>query len=304
MALNPHMQQLLQEWLDHLAHRKGYSKHTLDSYGRDVREFLAFLGAHTGAPVTLHTLANLALTDFRAWLSERGRRDFSASSSARAVSALKQWFRFLERQHQLPQSAMHQLKAPKQGWRLPKALNEHQSREAWETIGELQTEPWVAARDNALLLLIYATGLRISEALSLTMADMEKEALTITGKGNKQRVVPLLPLVREALHKYADQCPFSKEPARPLFLGEQGKPLQAGVFQKQLRKLRQWLDLPAGTTPHAFRHSFATHLLGGGADLRSIQELLGHVSLSTTQRYTAVDKGRLMQAYQKAHPRA
>lgn len=304
--MTQHLQteQALAEWLDDLQHRKGYSKHTLGSYARDARDFLAFITAYHGAVPHIKILANLSLGDFRAWLSERSTREMSASSSARAVSALRQFFRFLERHHELPESAIHQLKAPKLGARLPKALSESQSSDALGAISELQDEPWLAARDKALLLLIYATGLRISEALSLKVEDAKKDTLTILGKGNKERIVPLLPQVTVALKEYVEACPFPCVASRELFLGEQGKPLQAGVFQKQLRKLRNWLDLPASTTPHAFRHSFATHLLGGGADLRSIQELLGHVSLSTTQRYTAVDKTRLLNAYQKAHPRA
>lgn len=304
MTQHSQIEQALQAWLDDLEYRKGYSKHTLSSYARDVREFLHFTTMHHGETPHIQTLAKLKLSDFRAWLSARSAREMNASSSARAVSAVKQWFRFLERQYELPQSAIHQLKAPKLGARLPKALSENQSRDALEAISELHDEPWLAARDKALLLLIYATGLRISEALSLTVDDTTKASLTIVGKGNKERVVPILPQVTVALKEYAEICPFPKHSDRALFLGEQGKPLQAGVFQKQLRKLRNWLDLPASTTPHAFRHSFATHLLGGGADLRSIQELLGHVSLSTTQRYTAVDKTRLLNAYQNAHPRA
>jgi integrase/recombinase XerC len=302
--LNPQTQDALRAWLDDLQHRKGLSRHTLDAYGRDTRDFLTFIMSHMAAPPTVAELGKLRLSDFRAWLSERNRRGMTASSSARAVSALKHWFRFLERHHALPQSVIYQLKAPKLGKRLPKAISEAQSRDALQAIGELHDEPWLAARDNALLLLIYATGLRISEALSLTVSDADKDALVITGKGNKQRVVPLLPMVRTALLECVATCPYAALPDRALFLGAHGKPLQAGVFQKQLRKLRNWLDLPAATTPHAFRHSFATHLLGGGADLRSIQELLGHVSLSTTQRYTNVDKTRLLQAYSKAHPRA
>lgn len=302
--IDPKLQQQVFEWVSDLKHRRGYSRHTLDAYQRDTEHMLCFMAKHLGENVGVQELASLSLGDFRAWLASRNAEEKMASSTARAVSSAKQFFRYMERQHGLEAGAIHQLKAPKTAKHIPRALTEEQSAKAIGAMDELQSEPWLQLRDKALLLLLYATGLRISEALSLSVQHASQDVFIIKGKGGKERMVPVLPEVRAALQEYLAREPFLKQPSRPLFLGEKGKPLQAGVFQKQLRKLRNWLDLPASTTPHAFRHSFATHLLGGGADLRSIQELLGHVSLSTTQRYTKVDQTRLLSAFNAAHPRA
>ena len=293
-----------QEWLDDIKHAKGYSSHTLNAYQRDVLGFLNFITTHMGEAPNIDQLGQLRLTDFRSWLSAMHMNGKTATSMARALSAVKQWFRYLERHYDLPQSTIYQLRAPKIPKSLPKALAPDQASQALEHVAELHSEPWLAARDTALLLLIYATGLRISEALSLTFRQVSAEQVIIKGKGNKERMVPLLPVIKSAVDGYVGACPYAITEDAPLFLGAKGKPLQPAVFQKQLRKLREWLGLPKSMTPHAFRHSFATHLLGGGADLRTIQELLGHASLSTTQKYTAVDQQRLMEAFKNSHPRA
>ena len=298
------VQQSLQEWLNDIEHLQGYSKHTLAAYQRDVLAFLDFITAHMGEPPTIDRLAQLTLTEFRSWLSAMHMDGKTGASMARALSAVKQWFRYLERHYHLPQSAIYQLRAPKIPKSVPKALAPNQAKEALDHVAELHDEPWLASRDTALLLLIYATGLRISEALSLTLKQVSAEQVIIKGKGNKERMVPLLPVIKKAVDEYVGACPYALTSDTPLFLGAKGKPLQPAVFQKQLRKLREWLGLPKSMTPHAFRHSFATHLLGGGADLRTIQELLGHASLSTTQKYTAVDQKRLMEAFKSSHPRA
>lgn len=296
--------QTKQEWLDELQHRKGYSAHTLSAYRRDVEAFFAFLAKHFGQPASLNSLATLTLADFRSWLSHLHLEGKSATSIARALSAVKEYFRFLERHYSFEQPAIYQLRGPKSGKKLPKALGIEQADEAVKHIAELHEEPWLAKRDEALLLLIYATGLRISEALSLTPGHFRDDHLRIIGKGNKERIVPLLTIIQTTIEAYQTLCPYSIADDEPIFRGAKGGALQPAIFQKQLRKLRDWLGLPEGTTPHAFRHSFATHLLSGGADLRSIQELLGHSSLTTTQRYTAVDQSRLMDAFKAAHPRA
>ena len=290
-----------QEWLRHV--RRG-SEHTLVSYSHDLQHFCAFLSGHLGGRVSVEALARLEAKDIRAWLASRSG-DYESTSTARALSTVKSFYRYLEKQGKLTNAAIFHIRGPKLKKALPKALGVEQSRQALDSIGTQHADAWVNKRDVALLILIYGCGLRISEALSLSYGDIPQgDYVTITGKGNKQRQVPMLPVVKEALGDYVASCPYPFTPATPLFLGKRGKVLDPAIFQLQLRKLRNALNLPESTTPHAFRHSFATHLLAGGGDLRSIQELLGHASLSTTQRYTHVDKTRLMQAYKNAHPRA
>lgn len=292
------------QWLEFLASVRGFSRHTVIAYGQDLRQFTGFLQLHLGGDPSLREVLQLEARDGRAWLAARAGAGYDNASSARALSAVKHFYRWLEKQGKGGNAAMLALRSPKRKKALPKAVGELQAKEAVEQIHALQEEAWVGLRDCALLTLIYGCGLRIAEALSLTQKMLESEVLTITGKGGKQRMVPVLPVVREALAAYLAACPYPLARGAPVFVGAKGKPLQPAVFQKQLRRLRGFIGLPESATPHAFRHSFATHLLSGGGDLRSIQELLGHVSLSTTQRYTFVDKERLMQAYKNAHPRA
>lgn len=290
-------------FLEHLTHNKRASRHTVISYQNDLAHFFAFLTEHLGKSPTTKDLKELEARDFRAWLASRSD-DFEATSNARALSSIKSFFRYLEHQGTCKNAAIFHMRSPKLKKSLPKAVAETQAKEALAVIAS-QHDDWQSARDVALLTLLYGCGLRISEALSLTRADIEgKDSIVITGKGNKQRVVPLLPVVIEALQRYQKQCPFALEKDEPIFRGARGKPLQATIFQKTIREVRHQLGLPDTTTPHAFRHSFATHILAAGGDLRSIQELLGHASLSTTQRYTHVDASRLLAAYEKSHPRA
>ena len=290
-----------QEWFAHV--RRG-SAHTLISYANDIRHFCEFLSDHLGARVSVDALSRLEVRDIRAWLAHRAP-DYENTSTARALSTVKSFYRYLEKEGMLTNSAIFHIRGPKLKKSLPKALAVEQAQQALDTIGTQHDDDWVNKRDVALLVLIYGCGLRISEALSLNYRDIPKgDSVSITGKGNKQRNVPVLPLVREAIGEYVAACPYPFTAAAPLFLGTRGKALDPAIFQLQLRKLRHALNLPESTTPHAFRHSFATHLLSNGSDLRSIQELLGHASLSTTQRYTHIDKTRLMQAYKSAHPRA
>ena len=294
----------LRAWLAYLRDVRRYSGHTLIGYEQDMREFFAFLCQHRGGGVALEALAELEARDFRAWLAAR-MAHFEASSTARALSTVKHFFRYLEKQEILKNAAIFHMRGPKLKKAVPKALGVVQAAQAAEGIGKLHHEAWVNARDVALLVLIYGCGLRISEALSLRYGDVPlKDVLMITGKGKKQRMVPVLPVVAQAIDTYIGVCPYPFSEEMALFVGVRGKPLDPAIFQLQLRKLRAQLNLPETTTPHAFRHSFATHLLSSGGDLRSIQELLGHESLSTTQRYTQVDKARLLAAYKGAHPRA
>jgi len=304
LAVAPGLREQAEAWLTHLSELKRYSRHTSISYLHDLEEFFTFLRGHLEKEIGIAELAGLELRDFRSWLAARANRQFAATSTARALSSVRQFYRYLQKQGVLENAAIAHLRTPKLKQPLPKALSPEQSIAASDTIHELSDEPWIAKRDTALLMLIYGCGLRISEALGLTWKDTADTALTITGKGNKQRIVPLLPNVRQALEEYRSHCPYLTNLQSPLFYGARGKALRPEIFQKQLRRLQGLLGLPDTATPHALRHSFATHLLSGGADLRAIQELLGHASLSTTQRYTKVDTARLMEAYAGAHPKA
>jgi len=304
LPITQNLTKAISEWQDWLRHVRRGSEHTIISYTTDISHFCTFLSEHGGGRVNLQDLGKLEAKDIRAWLASR-MHAFEASSTARALSTIKSFYRYLEKQGTLKNSAIFHIRGPKLKKALPKALAVEQAEQALETIGTQHDEEWVNKRDLALLVLIYGCGLRISEALSLTYKDIPQgDSLTITGKGNKQRAVPVLPMVKDAIADYVSACPYPFTAASPLFIGKRGMQLDPAIFQLQLRKLRAALNLPESTTPHAFRHSFATHLLSAGGDLRSIQELLGHASLSTTQRYTHVDKTRLMEAYKNAHPRA
>jgi len=289
-------------WLEWLARTRYASQHTLTSYEHDIGHFLGFIAEHLGKRLELADLAGLEARDFRAWMASRAP-DYQASSTARALSTVKSFYRRMEKQAGIENAALFHLRGPKIPKALPKALAEDQ---AGALLGALeQGEGWLQKRDLALTVLIYGCGLRISEALNLNYGQRPLgDVITILGKGRKERQVPVLPVVVAAIADYAAHCPFAFEPEGALFVGLQGKRLDAAVFQKKLRSLRAQLGLPESATPHALRHSFATHLLSDGADLRSIQELLGHASLSTTQRYTHVDRARLLKAYKNAHPRA
>lgn len=298
------MHQHLTRWRNWLRKTRNMSAHTATAYHHDVLGFTDFLQKHLGGKVSLKQLGKLTLADFRSWLAARAEKKYSARSTARAISSVKNFYRWLEENERISNSAIFQMRTPKLPKSLPKALTLSESADALAAMRDLHDEPWIAHRDTALLVLIYATGLRISEALSLSVGDIAGDTVIITGKGNKQRMVPLLPAVHTAINEYLRASPYPLQANDPLFIGARGDRLNPAIFQRQVRKLRSWLGLPASATPHAFRHSFATHLLSQGADLRSIQELLGHASLSTTQNYTAIDRDRLIKAYSAAHPRA
>lgn len=278
---------------------------TVETYARDVRAFLVFIGEHTGEVPNLVTLSGLAAADFRAFLAKAAQAGDVNATRARKLSALKTFFRFLKKKHGVESTALMLITRPRPKRPLPKALSPEDAKIVAYDIGEASDSAALQARDSALMTLLYGAGLRIAEALSINVGDLPAadNALRVTGKGEKQRIVPLLPAVREAI---AAWLKFHPNPGRgePLFVGARGGRLNAGVAQKSLRDFRRLANLPEHATPHALRHSFATHLLAGGADLRSIQELLGHASLSTTQRYTDVDTAQLMEVWRRAHPRA
>ncbi len=302
----PEVAAAAQAWRDWLVHERRYSNHTVTNYCRDVDAFLSFLRTHLDEPPDKGALARATTLDFRAWLADRHARGFSRPSTARALSAVRSFFRQLARQGFVENTALNAIRAPKLPQSVPKALDAGDALDLIAAAGAVTgAAPWLAARDKALLLLLYGCGLRIGEALGLTPRQAGAGgSIRVLGKGNKERVVPLLPAVSKALAAYIRLRPFAAEPDAPLFIGVRGGPLNPAQAQARVRQLRRELGLPETATPHALRHSFATHLLAGGGDLRSIQELMGHESLSTTQRYTAVDAARLGQVHRGHHPRA
>lgn len=306
--LSPDVQAELKRWLRELATVRRASSHSITAYVHDVSGFLAFLNQHTGTSVGLPQLEKLEERDVRSWIAYRAGRGYAKSSNARALSAVRTFFRHLNRHAGLNNVAVLQVAGPKLNKPLPKAPNEAQASAALEGLERADRLAWLAARDHAMATLLYGCGLRISEALALTLGDVLQAQgnLRVLGKGGKERVVPLLSVVEKALKEYLARSPFHAraDAHHPLFVGARGKPLQPAVFQRAVQSLRRQLGLPESLTPHALRHAFATHLLSRGAELRDIQELLGHSSLSTTQRYTHVDAARLLTAYGAAHPRA
>ena len=299
-------------WRDWLKSERRLAAHTLVAYEHDVGSFLGFMTTYLGKQPTLDDLAKLKPAEFRAWLAERARLGLARTSTARAFSSVRSFFRFLDKNKLAHNASIGALQTPKLPRSVPKALSEADMNELLDTAPLLEREAWVDLRDAAVLLLLYGAGLRIAEALGLTkgevggLLDSGNDTLSITGKGNKTRIVPLLPQTLEALQAYRDACPHlaALGAHHAFFLGARGAPLDPAIVQKRVRELRHQLGLPDSVTPHALRHSFATHLLGAGGDLRTIQELLGHASLSTTQRYTDVDAARLTKVYRDAHPRA
>ena len=297
----------LAAWLEHLAHERRLAPNTLEAYGRIGRLYLAFLERHRGGPQRLADLGTVTAAEVRAHLAERrsGDHPLAARSISQTLSAIRAFHGFLDRRCATPSPQLALVRGPRIKPSLPRPVSEDQARGLLqETDADPDAEPWEAARDRAVLTLLYGGGLRISEALSLTRAEAPlADALRITGKGGKTRLTPILPAVRAAVDAYVALLPFPLQPTDALFRARRGGPLGPRHVQAMVQRLRGRLGLPVSATPHALRHSFATHLLGAGADLRSIQELLGHASLSTTQKYTAVDAQRLLEAYTAAHPR-
>ena len=305
MPDRPSLGRAYDDWTNWLIHEKKASTHTVEAYERDVREFLAFLTGHLGGEPTLEDLEKLRAADFRAYLAHRRQEGLSATSLRRNLSSVRSFFKRQEKDGHLHNPYLKSLRTPKAPARLPRPLAVTDTK---RLLGEKQDErepDWIYYRDAAVLTLLYGCGLRIGEALSLNVGDRPVgDILTLIGKGNKERMVPVLPAVRDAIDIYMKQCPFSLSDTDPLFVGKQGKRLNARAIQLKMQMLRRNLGLPESATPHALRHSFATHLLAGGSDLRSIQELLGHASLSSTQRYTDLDMEKLLAVYDQAHPKS
>jgi integrase/recombinase XerC len=295
----------LARWLAHLKGVDGASAHTLRAYDQDLHSFLEFIARHNGGEIaSISALTALPLGDMRAWMAHARAAGLSARSLARALSAVKGFMAWAADDPDDASAALS-VRSPKYRRALPRPLSIEGAATVLDTVGDFATHPWIAARDTAVVTLLYGSGLRISEALSLTGADHPlPEVLRITGKGGKTRLVPSLPATRAAVEQYARLCPFDLAQDAPLFRGARGGALNPRLIAQAMQRTRAALGLPASATPHALRHSFATHLLSAGGDLRAIQSLLGHASLSTTETYTAVDTARLMQAYNAAHPRA
>jgi integrase/recombinase XerC len=305
LAISPAARDALQTWLEQQRALKGAADNTLTAYRGDVTEFLAFISVHHGGTSGLGALAKITVSDMRAWMARTRSADVGPRSLARKLSAVKAFYRWLAEREGFEPTAVLSTRSPKFTRKLPRPLAIDAARELIDCVETQARQPWVAARDVAVLTLLWGCGLRISEALALTGADAPlPQVLRILGKGGKERIVPVLPAARDAVECYLRACPHGREAKGPLFRGVRGGALSAGAIQKVMASARMQLGLPASATPHAMRHSFATHLLDAGGDLRAIQELLGHASLSTTQAYTAVDTLRLMEVYNRAHPRA
>ena len=297
-------------WLSHLRAERRLSPKTSEAYARDLRQFLVFLGAHWDKQLTLASFATLQATDVRAFMAMRRADDIGGRSLMRALAGLRSFGRFLEQEGKGKVGALSAIRAPKVGKSLPKPIQMAAAKrlaDADERAGETR-DPWIWARDAAVMALLYGSGLRISEALGLKRRDVPApgagDVLIVTGKGNKTRMVPVLQNVLTLIADYVAMCPHSLPPEGPVFVGARGGPLSPRIIQLTMERLRGVLGLPDSATPHALRHSFATHLLSRGGDLRAIQELLGHASLSTTQIYTGIDSERLFEVYKTAHPRA
>ncbi len=303
--ISPACRDALQLWLDSLGALSGRSENTQTAYRGDVTDFLSFMTLHHNERSGLAALSRITVSDMRAWMADQRASGVGARSLARKLSAVKSFYRWLAEREGFEPTAVLSTRAPKFTKKLPRPIAEDAVRAMIETV-ELQSEnDWVSARDVAVVTLLYGCGLRISEALSLTGADAPlAKALRVVGKGNKERVVPVLPAARAAMDRYLELCPHPQSKNKALFRGVRGGPLNPKAVQGVMARARAQLGLPATATPHALRHSFATHLLTAGGDLRAIQELLGHASLSTTQAYTAVDTARLMEVYNRAHPKA
>jgi integrase/recombinase XerC len=295
---------LRKSWLASLAHERRASPHTLRAYGDDVTRFLGFQAGHTGGAMSEKALAKLSPADIRAFITSRRSEGLGPGGVQRALAAVRSFYKFLAKEGVLENAAARSIRTPRVRRALPRPLSVEDAARAIAEAGAHDVE-WLGARDAALLTLLYGAGLRISEALGLKRGDVPLgETLTVVGKGRKERSVPVLPLLRTALNEYAAKIPFTGAPSSPLFLSRRGRPMSPREAQGLMQRLRGRLGLPDKATPHALRHSFATHILQGGGDLRSVQELLGHNSLSTTQIYTAMDTAALLETYSRAHPRA
>jgi len=296
----------LTQWVEWLQNVRKMSPHTVAAYESDIQQFLAFQKLHQGKEISIEDLANLAVRDFRAWLACRSEKKYGHRSTARALSVIRSFFRFLAKHGYPSNTALTSIRSPRIKIGLPRPLSVDQAKSLVNEIDLSAEEFWVGCRNRALFTLLYSAGLRLGEALNLTrkQAPLESDTLLIQGKGKRERIIPVLPIITQTLQEYIRSCPFDLPPDGPLFVGAKGGKLNPGIAQKSMRTYRRAIGLPETATPHALRHSCATHLMGASGDLRGIQELLGHASLSTTQVYTDVDTTQLMKIYNAAHPRA
>lgn len=298
----PDLADAVLKWQNWLKIEKNVSPHTFRAYNADISQFITFLAKHNATEVSLSHISGTTLTDFRSWLSRKAMDGLASSSRARSLSGVKNFLTWLDKQGILHNASIKLVRTPKLPRKLPRPLEETQAMRLLDNENSLDKD-WVTLRDQALFNLLYGCGLRIQEALGLNISNLPRDGfLIVMGKGRKERQVPVLPIVEKTLATYRAVCPFAETSDRPLFVGEKGQRLHQGVAQKSMRDLRAFLNLPATATPHALRHSFATHLLQNGANLREIQELLGHASLSTTQRYTDVNAQELINIHKKFHP--
>ncbi|ABE04258.1 tyrosine recombinase XerC [Rickettsia bellii] len=301
--LDTQIQELIIKWQKYLSLQKNYSNHTLISYNNDLKHFLEFMNYYNSDIVTMDYIKAADIRLMRSWLAKRKCDNFVTSSIARGLSAIKNFYKFLEKTAELHNHVVFSIKSPKKSKLLPKALSEEEVNISLDHIEEYGNSQWIEIRNKALLVLIYASGLRISEALSITKLHLQNlEFIKIMGKGSKERVIPWLAIARNLITEYLEKLPYELKDDEPIFRGKQGKKLQPPVFNRELIKLKRFYGLPEYLSAHSFRHSFASHLLENGADLRSIQELLGHKSLSTTQSYTKTSIKHLETAYVTAHP--
>ena len=303
--ISPAARNALQEWLDHQKSLKGSAENTITAYAGDVTEFLVFITSHKGKSQGLTALSKITITDMRSWMANSRASGIGSRSLARKLSAVKVFYRWLAAREGFEPTAVLLTRSPKFTKKLPRPLAIDAARDMIETVEMQSLEPWVAARDAAVVTLLWGCGLRISEALALKGIDAPlPQVMRIIGKGGKERIVPVVDAARAAVDAYVKACPHMLTDDGPLFRGVRGGVLSPRAIQKAMASARMQLGLPATATPHALRHSFATHLLNAGGDLRTIQELLGHASLSTTQAYTAIDTARLLDVYDNAHPKA
>jgi len=294
------------DWVAFLQNEKHFSRHTLRAYTKDILYFFEFLTAHFGTPPSLNNLGDASLRDFRSWLSQRVAAGASNATRARQLSSIRSFLTWLDKNGHMHNAAIGGVRTPKLPKKLPRSLPEEQAKELSLHLPSIgHQEDWIVHRDRALFTLLYGCGLRIDEALQLDYGQRpHNKELRVIGKGSKERMVPVMDIVQKMLDEYIARSPFPFDKETPLFLGSRGGRLNQGVAQRQLRILRAQMGLPESLTPHALRHSFATHILVNGGDLRTIQELLGHASVSTTQRYTDFDNAQLLEIYDRAHPRA
>lgn len=298
------LKNLCDKWLTWLENEKHYSKHTTSSYCNDLISFFKFLDIYNSTQPSVETISNITINDIRAWLSHLKNQEYTTSSAARYLASLRNFFSYLNKYENINNKAAFNVKIRKINKPLPKTVDEINTKAAIDEALALNTDHWIGLRDYAIMMLIYGCGLRISEALSLTKNNISTDFITVIGKGNKSRSVPILQEVTKAIESYVEHCPHNIDNNDALFKGKQGRNLNASTIQKHICTIRRNLNLPEFITPHSFRHGFATHLLTNGADLRSIQELLGHKNLSTTQIYTKIDQKRVFDVYNKTHPRS